>query len=122
MYHSFLSLWQDMLKTGLREDGMPWDWTTLGTQKNPDQKLKAKIIAKSEGVWAAQTLVEAVSVVMSSIEAKNNVLDGVSFRNQDCLVELSGRASEILAIERPLLNLAAYVSGIASTTRKTVKK
>lgn len=116
MYHEFADLWKDLLKTGLKDDGWPWDWTTLGTRKNSGQILKAKVVAKSPGVWAAESLVHSLG-----ISAKSLVADGTSYRVGDVLVELGGPADHLLALERPFLNLAAYVSGIATATARLVE-
>jgi nicotinate-nucleotide pyrophosphorylase (carboxylating) len=60
--------------------------------------------------------------VFSSIQAQSKLKDGESYPAGTILVELQGKANELLAIERPFLNLAAYVSGIATITARYVQK
>jgi nicotinate-nucleotide pyrophosphorylase (carboxylating) len=109
------------LRRGLEEDGWEWDWTTLGTLRAPDQKVRAKIIAKSHGVWAADALVEALMKVEPKIKAKALVANGARLKPGMTVVEWSGPARQVLALERPFLNLASYVGGIATKTAGLVE-
>jgi nicotinate-nucleotide pyrophosphorylase (carboxylating) len=52
---------------------------------------------------------------------KAQLEDGRSFKPGDVLVALKGPARTLLALERPFLNLASYVSGIATRTQGLVK-
>ncbi|NBU20371.1 carboxylating nicotinate-nucleotide diphosphorylase [bacterium] len=122
MYHMIHDFWKDLLKKGISEDGAPWDWTTLGVRKGLNQRLKAKIIAKSHGVWAAATLVEATRELWPALELHPQIQDGQGFSPQQVLLEWEGPVDILLAVERPFLNLAAYVSGIATQTQEVVKK
>lgn len=126
MYHKSnsdwnLSHWNRLLIEGLVEDGAPWDWTTLGTVKSK-QKARAKVVAKSVGVWAAHDLVIAMPQVAAGLKVSKNFSEGKEFRKGDVLVELEGPTSEVFALERPFLNLAAYACGIATMTARMVKK
>jgi nicotinate-nucleotide pyrophosphorylase (carboxylating) len=120
MYHGNPDLWKDLLTTGLKEDGWPWDWTTLGTRKAPDQVLHAHVIGKSDGVWAAQSLVTSLPSLFPSVRVEFCQTDGFRFQSGSELLKISGVAHELLALERPFLNLAAYVSGIATQTARYV--
>lgn len=127
MYHKSSHYWKDLLQLGLTEDGLPWDWTTLGIpgiQGKHTAPIQAQILAKSEGVWAANGLVEALSLLVcqEKLEVTSEISDGDKFRPKQVLVNMKGLPSEILAIERSFLNLAAYVSGIATQTSKIVQK
>jgi nicotinate-nucleotide pyrophosphorylase (carboxylating) len=122
MYHELPGLWKDLLQTGLKEDGWPWDWTTLGTRKNQTQKLKARVIGKSEGIWAAESLVSALRTFDSDILTQSLLADGEKFKFGHRLVTFKGPASTLLALERPFLNLAAYACGIATATAQIVKQ
>jgi nicotinate-nucleotide pyrophosphorylase (carboxylating) len=126
---SFGNPWKDLLEAGLREDGFVWDWTTLGVNqanlqagKNEVKKwVQAQIVAKSEGVWAADGLISALEECSRTLKVKRRIQDGESFKAKSVLLEWKGSAREVLAFERPFLNLAAYVSGIATATQKLVK-
>lgn len=127
-YHGHLGLWKELLQEGLREDGWQWDWTTLGTvgAVRGNKPLKARVIAKSAGIWAAASLVPALNAVAAdlgaaSVLARTTYDDGKGFRPGDVMSEWSGPARLVLALERPFLNLASYVSGIATQTDRLVR-
>lgn len=120
MYHEQADLWKDLLYAGLKDDGWPWDWTSLGTTKNPRQELTAKVIGKSDGVWAGESLVHALGKMTGISRAKSLIKSGEKFTPGTPLVSLTGLSKEVLAFERPFLNLAAYVSGIATKTNHLV--
>ncbi len=117
-----VGLFESALKRGLEEDGWEWDWTTLGTLRAPDQKIRAKIVAKSHGVWAADALVEALMRVEPKIRAKSLVGNGARLKPGMTVAEWSGPARQVLALERPFLNLASYVGGIATQTAGLVER
>jgi len=116
-------IWYDYLKKGLKEDGWPWDWTTRGSVSD-SKKLKAKVISRSNGVWAASglcTAVEKLSEEMGSpIKVLCKIKDGQKLKKNSSLCQWQGPASSVLALERHFLNLASYASGIATATRDLV--
>ncbi len=122
-YHEFLPIWKNLIQTGLKDDGWPWDFTSKGI---PDRKIKAQVIAKSEGIWAGSGLTEALNSLAPEISsaqgfsAISRVENGAKLKSGMVVAELMGPASLVLAFERPYLNLASYVSGIASSTEKLV--
>jgi len=127
-YHGHRALWKELLLTGLREDGWQWDWTTLGTIRGARsvKPLKARIVAKSAGVWAASSLIPALNAVALELGAETRIArtrfeDGARFKPGLVMSEWSGPARLVLALERPFLNLAAYVSGIATQTDRLVQ-
>jgi nicotinate-nucleotide pyrophosphorylase (carboxylating) len=127
-YHGHMALWKELLRTGLREDGWQWDWTTLGTLggARAGKLMKARVIAKSQGVWAAASLVPALNAVAAELGAATKIArssaeDGARFKPGQVMSEWSGPARLVLALERPFLNLAAYVSGIATQTDQLVQ-
>jgi nicotinate-nucleotide pyrophosphorylase (carboxylating) len=131
-YHGQLGLWKELLHAGLREDGWQWDWTTLGTlgaaskgRSRLEKPLKARVVAKSTGIWAASSLVPALNSVAAELGgpaamARTRRQDGERFKPGDVLSEWNGPARLVLALERPFLNLASYVSGIATQTERLV--
>ena len=122
MYHMIYDFWKDLLRKGIAEDGAPWDWTTLGVREGSHQNLKAKIIAKSKGIWAAATLVEATRHLWPELQIRSLLADGDVFSPQQVLVEFEGPVGILLAVERPFLNLAALSSGIATQTQCVVEQ
>lgn len=141
MYHRSPDMWKDLLLTGLSEDGWPWDWTSLGSQPSessqPTKPIHARIIAKAHGIWAAEDLVRAfnraaleISIAtdqpgkhssQATANALSKIKDGHAFQPGEVLVEFTGSARDLLALERPFLNIAAYVCGIATATHRVVQ-
>jgi nicotinate-nucleotide pyrophosphorylase (carboxylating) len=127
-YHGHLSLWKALLQKGLDEDGWQFDWTTLGTigAARGGKPLKAKVVAKSSGLWAAAGLVPALNSLARDLGAASDLArggreDGAAFKSGDVMCEWSGPARLVLALERPFLNLASYASGIATQTDRLVR-
>jgi nicotinate-nucleotide pyrophosphorylase (carboxylating) len=122
-YHEFLPIWKNLLQTGLKDDGWPWDFTSKGI---PERKIKSQVIAKSSGIWAASTLTDALNALapeMSTAKgfaASSLLEDGIKLKPGMVVAELVGPASLVLAFERPYLNLASYVSGVATATENLV--
>ena len=117
MYHGSQDFWKKLLNQALEEDGCRWDWTTMGALQKPGQRLTARIVAKSDGIWAASGLVAALP---EELEINPVLLDGQRFEASQTLMTWSGSGALILAYERAFLNLAAYAGGIATETQKLV--
>lgn len=128
-YHGHSGLWKELLHRGLQEDGWQWDWTTLGTVRASKSKssIRAKVVAKSSGLWAASGLIPALNDVAQGFGAHaelghSDFSDGQKFKPGDVLSEWSGSPRLVLALERPFINLASYVSGIATMTDLLVRE
>lgn len=82
---------------------------------------EAEIIAKEQGVAAG---IEEAGVLLESLGLKFEALvrDGDEIKPKQVLMKIYGDARTILAAERTLLNIVSRMSGIATTTRKLVKK
>lgn len=110
---------RELLSEGLREDGYALDWTSMGLKR--ERKVKAKIVAKADGVFFGAELARAAAAVSESIglpfTAKPLVADGTRIKSGSKVIDLAGNAAGILALERPMLNLAGYLSGISTRTR-----
>lgn len=121
-YHDRLSVWRPLLEQALKEDEALWDWTvrsTLTQAGQPARPLKAQIIAKGVGTWAAAGLCRVVSHDYG-VKFVSKLKDSERFKRGQVLVEIAGPADAVLGLERPFLNLAAYASGIATRTRVLV--
>ena len=116
--HLFSSF-RELLTEGLREDGYALDWTSLGLKRA--RKANAKIIAKADGVFYGAELAQAAAAISAEIglpfQIKSLVADGSRVKAGTKVVDWSGNPTGILALERPYLNLAGYLSGIATRTR-----
>ncbi|MGK5085535.1 nicotinate-nucleotide diphosphorylase (carboxylating), partial [Bdellovibrionota bacterium FG-1] len=128
-YHGHLSNGKALLEAGLQEDAWQWDWTTLGTLGSArlPKSIRGRIIAKSVGIWAGTSLVSALNLVVKDLGhagpfATTRFTDGQSFKRGAVLSEWKGPARLVLALERPFLNLAAFASGVATSTHEMVNE
>ncbi|MEK7673315.1 MAG: carboxylating nicotinate-nucleotide diphosphorylase [Patescibacteria group bacterium] len=119
--YTFLELEKDL--------GAQGDITTKSVFKEKKQ-VKAKIIAKQDGVFAGREEVQYFLVdadpkfrpsLKSQFKIDFRIEDGQEFKKGDVLMEIEGDVSDLLAVERVLLNLIMRMSGVATFTRKIVK-
>ena len=108
---------EDFVKQTLAQDVGRGDLYALVEQSIDSS---AKIIAKSDGVVAGVTYINALAS-LESFECTWNKQDGESFVSGDVLATLSGDSHTLLKIERTLLNILLHASSIATLTRKYVK-
>lgn len=94
-----------------------------------DQKAKAKIIAKSDGVLAGLEeiryfLIESEPSFKPSVKGKfelsSKFRDGNEFKKGDVIMEISGFARDLLMVERVVLNLLMRMSSVVTFTKKIV--
>lgn len=123
MYHepasAAIAKWRPLLETGLREDHWNLDWTARALPSRT-KLSQAVIVAKGQGVWAAEGLIHAARAIFPELELTSSLQNGESTRVGQHVLALAGDAQEILALERPFLNLASFASGIATHTRQMV--
>lgn len=123
MYHEPVSAaiakWKPLLETGLREDHWTLDWSARALPSRT-KLSQAVIVAKGQGVWAAEGLLHAARSLFPELELTSPLRNGEPTRVGQQIAALAGDAQEILALERPFLNLASYASGIATQTRQMV--
>jgi nicotinate-nucleotide pyrophosphorylase (carboxylating) len=77
----------------------------------------AKIIAKSDGVFAGEEYLRVLAN-MEKFEIYWHKNDGERFVSGDVLLGLSGDSHTLLRIERTLLNMLLHASSIATLTRQ----
>lgn len=78
--------------------------------------VKAIVIAKEEGVVAG---IEEATVLAKflGLQVTAKSTDGDTVKNRQVLMEISGDARTVLAVERTMLNLLSRMSGISTATR-----
>ena len=108
---------EDFVKQTLAQDVGRGDLYALVEQSIDSS---AKIIAKSDGVVAGVTYINALAS-LESFECVWNKKDGDSFVSGDVLATLSGDSHTLLKIERTLLNILLHASSIATLTRKYIE-
>src|SRR3989338_506993 len=91
--------------------------------------VKAKIIAKKEGVFAGHDEIKYFLIdadaqfrpkIRGSFELNFHFRDGEEFKPGDVLVEISAELHDLLAVERATLNLIMRMSAIATMTRRMI--
>jgi nicotinate-nucleotide pyrophosphorylase (carboxylating) len=104
----------------LAEDIGQGDATTSLVVKE-GTNAQAVVVAKQSGIVAG---IEEAKVLLESLglDSKPLVKDGQEVKARQVLLNISGNARNILAVERTLLNLLSRMSGIASATRNIVEK
>jgi len=114
---------RQLVRLAVREDlDRHYDWTTVALV-SPDARGRAAIIAREAGVVVG---LRAVPVVIDEMHAAIDFAplakDGDEVSAGTTLAELAGSARDLLTCERPLLNLVARLSGIATLTRQYARE
>ena len=87
----------------------------------PDMEAIAQIISKDEGIVFG---VKLAKEIIEELHLKTKILkqDGERIKPSDVIMEISGNIKKILLVERLILNLIMFLSGIATTTAKLIEK
>ena len=87
----------------------------------PSKFVRAHIIAKQNGLLAGMFIIRKIC---DRFGVRINVLrdDGEKISAGDVVAELLGNSHTILLIERTMLNILMYLSGVATTTKRFVEK
>ena len=86
-------------------------------------KVKAKWIAKEDGIFCGVEILKLLfEKIDKEIEYNFLIIDGEEFNKNQKILELNGKASTLLSLERTALNIAMHLSGVASFTHKIVEK
>lgn len=123
-----LRIWKEKLLQGLKDDGIPWDWTSRSLSgRSRDTPIRARVVAKSPGVWAACGLASAVEAIAEeewgvSVAVRNRAKDGEVLKPGTVVSEWRGPRDALFALERSYLNLSGFVSGIATHTHALVTR
>ena len=113
---------ESLLNNAFAEDIDDGDHTTLSCIP-PSAQGKAKLIIKEKGVLAGVEMARRVFHKFDpGIKMEVFILDGTEVNPGDIAFVVEGRTQSLLQTERIVLNLMQRMSGIATTTRKYVKK
>jgi nicotinate-nucleotide pyrophosphorylase (carboxylating) len=113
---------KSLIKEALKEDIGKRDLTTFYL-KNKNKMIKAKVIAKEEGILCGIEIFKKVFLTYDkNIKFPFSLKDGKVFKKGEILCEIVGKASSILTCERVALNFLQRLSGIATLTNRFVKK
>jgi nicotinate-nucleotide pyrophosphorylase (carboxylating) len=102
----------------LEEDIPFWD-TTSAAVVPEDAVVRAHVVAKQRGVVAC---VEDAAYLLKrlSLEVKELVRDGGTVDRGTPVLEITGNARTMLAVERTILNILMHCSGVATEVRRLV--
>lgn len=87
----------------------------------PKRKINARIISRQDGVLAGTKYVKMI-FVSKGCKVKILKKDGSKISANQTIMKISGTAPSVLACERTALNLLSRMSGIATKTKKLLKK
>ena len=112
-----------VVKKALDEDLMPMGDITTKLIKYRNKKIKARIIAKQNGVVAGiEFCKQAFRLIGREVIFKSKIKDGKSIKKNTIIAEILANTKTILTAERTALNFLNHASGIATLTNNFVKK
>ena len=111
------------MKKALEEDLRPRGDITTKLIKSKNEMIKAKIIAKQDGVIAGLEFCKAAFKLIGreTIFIKK-LSDGKKIKKNKVIAEIKAKTKTILTAERTALNFLNHASGIATITNQFVKK
>ena len=114
---------KSVVKKALEEDLRPRGDITTSLINSKNEIIKAKIIAKQDGIIAGLDFCKTAfkSVGREAIFSKK-VSDGKKIKKNKLIAEIKAKAKTILTAERTALNFLNHASGIATITNQFVKK
>ena len=114
---------KSVVKKALEEDLRPRGDITTSLINSKNEIIKAKIIAKQDGIIAGLDFCKTAfkSVGREAIFSKK-VLDGKEIKKNKLIAEIKAKAKTILTAERTALNFLNHASGIATITNQFIKK
>lgn len=101
---------EEFVKNALAEDVGRGDLFERTIQKEP---YRAKVVSKEDGVFAGREYAE-ILLSRFELEAEFLALDGERITKGQTLLTLRGYNTDILKLERTLLNMLQHASGIAT--------
>ena len=112
-----------VVKQALKEDLRPLGDITTNLITTKDKKVKAKIIAKQNGVVAGLDFCKAAfrNIGRETIFSKK-VNDGSKVKRGKIIATIVAKTKTILTAERTALNFLSHTSGIATLTHEFIKK
>ena len=114
---------KSVVKKALEEDLRPRGDITTSLINSKNKIIKAKIIAKQDGIIAGLDFCKtAFKSVGSEAIFSKKVSDGKKIKKNKLIAEIKAKAKTILTAERTALNFLNHASGIATITNQFVKK
>jgi nicotinate-nucleotide pyrophosphorylase (carboxylating) len=113
----------NLVKQALNEDLRPFGDITTKLINFRDQKSKAEIIAKQNGIVAGLDFCKAAfNTLGKETNFSKKTRDGEKVKKGKIIATISAKTKTILTAERTALNFLSHASGIATLTNKFVNK
>ena len=114
---------RSVVKRALEEDLRPGGDITTNLIKSKNEIIKARIIAKQDGVIAGLEFCKAAfELIGRETVFIKKVSDGKKIKKNKIIAEIKAKTKTILTAERTALNFLNHASGIATTTNQFAKK
>jgi len=112
-----------VVKQALKEDLKPFGDITTKLISFKNKKIKAKIIAKQNGVIAGLDFCRAAFKIIGKESIFiSKVKDGSKVKKNKVIAEIKAKTKTILIAERTALNFLSHASGIATLTNQFTQK
>ncbi|HEX4012698.1 MAG TPA: carboxylating nicotinate-nucleotide diphosphorylase [Candidatus Cybelea sp.] len=110
-----------LVRAALLEDFGRGGDVTADAIVDPEQRARARIVARREGIVAGlDVALLAFSLLDAGVEFVRLAKDRDAIAAGGVIAEVRGRARTLLTGERTALNLLSHLSGIATATRRLV--
>ena len=112
-----------VVRKALDEDLKPFGDITTKLIKFKNKRIRAKIIAKQNGIVAGIDFCkQAFKLIGRETVFKSKIKDGKLIKKNKIIAEILANTKTILTAERTALNFLNHASGIATSTNQFVKK
>ena len=114
---------KSVVKKALEEDLRPKGDITTNLVNSKNKVIKARIIARQDGVIAGLEFCKAAfKLVGKETVFLKKISDGKKINKNKVIAEIKAKTKTILTAERTALNFLNHASGIATITNQFVKK
>ena len=114
---------KSIVQKALVEDLSPNGDLTTNLIKTKNKIIKAKIIARQNGVISGLDFCKtAFKLIGKETVFKKKIKDGMKIKKNKVIAEITGKIKTILIAERTALNFLNHSSGISTITNKFVNK
>ena len=112
-----------VVKRALEEDLKPLGDITTNLINSKNKIIKAKIIARQDGIIAGLEFCKAAfKLIGRETVFIKKISDGKKIKKNKMIAEIKAKTKTILIAERTALNFLNHASGIATLTDQFVKK
>jgi nicotinate-nucleotide pyrophosphorylase (carboxylating) len=112
----------ELIRLALKEDIGDGDHTTLATIPESAQG-KARLLIKEAGILAGVAVAQQIFLTFDpDLKLRIFITDGEQVNEGDIAFTVEGKVRSLLQTERLVLNVMQRMSGIATTTRRYVKR